>query len=83
MLSLLVEGPAERAAAVTAATRVFTTATSLGGTESLIEHRSRVEGPHSVVPPNLLRISVGLEDPEDLITDLREALEAAFAESKR
>lgn len=74
MVSLLVDGPGELAAAVTAATVLFTTATSLGGTESLIEHRARVEGPHSVVPPNLLRLSVGLEDAEDLMADLEKAL---------
>jgi cystathionine gamma-synthase len=78
MLSILVDGPAELAAAVTAATDVFTTATSLGGTESLIEHRARVEGPHSVVPQSLLRLSIGLEAPEDLLADLEKALSTAL-----
>jgi cystathionine gamma-synthase len=54
---------------------VFKNATSLGGVESLIEHRASVEGPHSVVPANLLRLSVGIEDPEDLVADLEAALE--------
>lgn len=77
MISLLVDGSADLAAAVTAFTEVFTTATSLGGTDSLIEHRSRVEGPHSVVPENLLRLSIGLEDPVDLIADLEKAVARA------
>ena len=52
----------------------FTMAESLGGVESLIEHRKAVEGPHSVVPDNLIRISVGIEDVGDLISDLEAAL---------
>jgi cystathionine gamma-synthase len=75
MLSLLVAGDAARATAIAAGTSVFTPATSLGGVESLIEHRASVEGPHSVVPANLLRLSVGIEDPEDLVADLEAALE--------
>lgn len=75
MLSLLISGDAERAKAIAAGTSVFTPATSLGGVESLIEHRASVEGPHSVVPANLLRLSVGIEDPGDLIADLETALE--------
>lgn len=79
MLSLLVAGDAEepgaRARATAAGTSVFTAATSLGGVESLIEHRASVEGPHSVVPGNLLRLSVGIEDPGDLMADLEAALE--------
>jgi cystathionine gamma-synthase len=55
--------------------RLFVRATSLGGTESLIEHRRTSEGPTSVVPDDLLRLSVGLEHAEDLIEDLRQALE--------
>ena len=51
-------------------------ATSLGGTESLVEHRASVEGPASPVPGDLLRLSVGIEDPDDLIADLEEALAA-------
>ena len=48
--------------------------TSLGGVESLIEHRGSVEGPDSPCPPDLLRLSVGLEDPDDLYADLDRAL---------
>ncbi|HEY3646051.1 MAG TPA: PLP-dependent transferase, partial [Gammaproteobacteria bacterium] len=49
-------------------------ATSLGGVESLIEHRAAVEGPESLTPKNLIRISAGLEHPDDLIADLAQAL---------
>jgi cystathionine gamma-synthase len=55
-------------------TRFFTPATSLGGVESLIEHRASIEGPGSSTPQNLLRLSVGLEDTDDLIADLQQAL---------
>ena len=54
--------------------RVFKRATSLGGVESLIEHRRSGEGPSSPVPDDLLRVSVGIESPEDLIADLVAAL---------
>lgn len=74
MLSILVRR-GERAAIKTAANvKLWKRATSLGGVESLIEHRSSVEGPTSPCPPNLLRLSVGLEDPEDLYADLAQAL---------
>jgi cystathionine gamma-synthase len=53
---------------------LFVRATSLGGTESLVEHRASVEPPESPVPPDLLRISVGLEDVDDLWADLAQAL---------
>ena len=76
MLSLLVAGGAAEAKAVATGTRLFLPATSLGGVESLIEHRATVEGPHSVVPRNLLRLSAGIEDPDDLIADLEQALDA-------
>ena len=76
MMSMLVEGGRGAARTVALGTRLFTTATSLGGTESLIEHRAAVEGPNSVVPGNLLRLSIGLEDPEDLIADLEQALDS-------
>ena len=74
MLSFCVHGGP--AAALRAASRVklFTRATSLGGVESLIEHRASVEGPESPTPKNLLRLSVGLEHPDDLIADLDQAL---------
>jgi len=75
MISIEVQGGEAAAMAVAARVRIITRATSLGGVESLIEHRASVEGPESVTPPNLLRISVGLEHPDDLIADLTQALE--------
>jgi cystathionine gamma-synthase len=54
--------------------QLFAQATSLGGVESLIEHRYSVEGPDSKTPKNLLRISVGLEHVDDIIADLAQAL---------
>jgi cystathionine gamma-synthase len=75
MLSLLVRGDAQSAKRVASATKLFVPATSLGGVESLIEHRATVEGPHSVVPTNLLLVSVGLENVDELIADLEFALE--------
>jgi cystathionine gamma-synthase len=75
MVSCLVQGGTAEALAVASRTRLFAHATSLGGTESLIEHRASVEGPQSTTPQNLLRISVGLEHPDDLIDDLTQALE--------
>jgi cystathionine gamma-synthase len=74
MLSVELRGGFAAARAVACATRVFVPATSLGGVESLIEHRRAIEGPDSLVPDNLLRLSIGIEDPEDLITDLEAAL---------
>jgi cystathionine gamma-synthase len=74
MLSFCVRGGRDEAFAVAGRTKLFTRATSLGGVESLIEHRKSVEGPHSVTPESLLRVSVGLENAEDLIADLDEAL---------
>jgi cystathionine gamma-synthase len=74
MASFNVRGGRDAAFAVAARTRYFIRATSLGGVESLIEHRASVEGPHSVTPQNLLRLSVGLEHVDDLIADLDQAL---------
>jgi cystathionine gamma-synthase len=74
MLSLRVRGGREDAIRVASRVRVFVNATSLGGTESLIEHRASSEGPGSPTPENLLRVSVGLEHPDDLIEDLSQAL---------
>ncbi len=74
MLSLLVRGDADAARRVATSTRLFVPATSLGGVESLIEHRASIEGPQSLVPANLLRLSVGIERAEDLIADLERAL---------
>jgi cystathionine gamma-synthase len=77
MLSIRVKG-GERAAISTAArVEVWKRATSLGGVESLIEHRASIEGPSSPCPPDLLRLSVGLEDAGDLYADLDRALRAA------
>ena len=74
LLSIQVAGGAAMATAVAAKVKLFTRATSLGSTESLIEHRRSVEGPHSTTPDDLLRLSIGLEDPADLIEDLDQAL---------
>ena len=74
MLSFLVRGGREEALAVTARTKLFVPATSLGGVESLIEHRHSSEGEGSTTPENLLRLSVGLEHPEDLVEDLVQAI---------
>ena len=65
----------DAAMAVAANVEIFTRATSLGGVESLIEHRASIEGAHSLTPQGLLRVSVGLEHPEDLIDDLAQALD--------
>lgn len=75
MMSFRVRGGREDALAVAAKTRVFVRATSLGGVESLVEHRESSEGPGSRAPKNLLRLSIGLEHREDLIADLGQALE--------
>ena len=74
MLSIEVDGDAARAQRVAARVKVFLRATSLGGTESLIEHRRSVEGPYSTTPETLLRLSIGLEHPDDLIADLDQAI---------
>jgi cystathionine gamma-synthase len=63
---------------VQGAVRVFKRATSLGGVESLIEHRRSQEGPSSPVPDDLLRLSIGIEAPEDLLADLDAALDATY-----
>ncbi|WP_442796228.1 trans-sulfuration enzyme family protein [Pelobium manganitolerans] len=74
MLSFLVKGGEEKAHALVNSLKIFTQATSLGGVESLIEHRYSVEGPDTQTPKNLLRVSVGLEHIDDLIADLEAAL---------
>jgi cystathionine gamma-synthase len=79
MLSFEVRGGKAAAMAVAANVRLFTRATSLGGTESLIEHRASIEGPGTLTPESLLRVSIGLEHPDDLIEDLAAALGAASA----
>ncbi len=75
MLSIEVRGGEAVAIALAARVQIFTRATSLGGIESLIEHRASVEGPESKTPPSLLRLSIGLEHPDDLIADLEQALD--------
>jgi cystathionine gamma-synthase len=77
MLSLRVAGGEAAAQAVAARVRVFRRATSLGSVESLIEHRASVEGPGTRCPADLLRLSVGIENVQDLIDDLEQALAAA------
>ena len=75
MLSILVKGGAQAALAVAGNLRLFVRATSLGGVESLVEHRASIEGPHSAVPQNLLRLSIGIENCAELIDDLEQSLE--------
>ncbi|MBZ5611081.1 MAG: aminotransferase class I/II-fold pyridoxal phosphate-dependent enzyme [Acidobacteriia bacterium] len=74
MLSFQVRGGREAAMAVAARVRLFTRATSLGGPHSLIEHRASIEGRDTKTPQNLLRASIGLENSDDLIADLEQAL---------
>ena len=74
MLSFRAEGGREAALRAVSRARLFTRATSLGGVESLIEHRATSEGPGSRTPQDLVRVSVGLEHPDDLIADLAQAL---------
>jgi cystathionine gamma-synthase len=83
MLSIRLAGGAGQARAVLREVQVFKRATSLGGVESLIEHRRASEGPSSPVPDDLLRLSAGIEDPGDLIADLDAALKAAAREAGR
>jgi cystathionine gamma-synthase len=74
MLSIRVKDGEQAAIATAAKVRIWKRATSLGGVESLIEHRASVEGPGTPAPPDLLRLSVGIEDPDDLLDDLDQAL---------
>ena len=75
MLSFQVRGGKDEALAAAARLRIITRATSLGGPDTLIEHRASIEPPDKGTPQNLLRLSVGLEHPEDLIQDLAQALD--------
>ena len=75
MMSLRVAGGSAAALRLSGACRLFKRATSLGGVESLIEHRAGIEPPDSPVPPDLLRLSVGIEDTDDLIADIERGLE--------
>jgi cystathionine gamma-synthase len=74
MMSFQVRGDEANALAVAARCHLIIRATSLGGTESLIEHRASIEGPDTATPRNLLRFSVGIEHVDDLIADLEQAL---------
>jgi cystathionine gamma-synthase len=74
MLSFRVRGGERRARATASSLELFHQASSLGGVESLVEHRASVEGPGTEVPSDLLRLSIGIEDPEDLVSDLVDAL---------
>ena len=74
MLSFRVGGGEDHARSVLSRVQLFVRATSLGGVESLIEHRAMVEGPDTKTPRDLIRVSVGLEHPDDLIADLDQAL---------
>ncbi|MGF1569672.1 MAG: trans-sulfuration enzyme family protein [Nodosilinea sp.] len=74
LLSARVKGDAQTALAVAAKTQRFTRATSFGGPHSTLEHRASMEAPGTQTPPNLLRLSIGLEHPDDLIADLSQAL---------
>ncbi len=74
MVSIRVAGGESAAIATAAQVTVWKRATSLGGVESLIEHRASIEGPGSPAPADLLRLSVGIEDATDLIGDLEQAL---------
>ena len=76
MMSLLVKGGFHDAQKLCTRLKVIVPATSLGGVESLAEHRKTVEGPTSPVPDNLVRLSIGIEHPDDLIADLEQALSA-------
>ena len=81
MLSLRLAGGEAAAIATAAAVKLWKRATSLGGVESLIEHRASIEGTETPVPGDLLRLSVGIEDPGDLIADLEAALASAAVAS--
>jgi cystathionine gamma-synthase len=77
MLSVRVKAGEQAAIATAANVRLWKRATSLGGVESLIEHRASIEGAGTPCPSDLLRLSVGLEDPDDLYDDLEQALDTA------
>ena len=76
MLSILVKGGRSQALQLAGKLQLFAHATSLGGVESLVEHRKSIEGEQSLTPDNLLRISAGIEDSKDLIADFEQALAA-------
>jgi cystathionine gamma-synthase len=76
LMSIQVKGDKTAALNVTGALDLFQRATSLGGTESLVEHRFTIEGEGSGIPENLLRLSIGIEHCDDLIADMEQALTA-------
>jgi cystathionine gamma-synthase len=78
MVSVQVRGSRAEAMAVVAALQLWTRGTSLGGVESLIEHRASIEGPGTHTPDNLLRLSVGLEHADDLLADLAQAFDLVY-----
>jgi len=75
MMSLLLRTDFDGAKRFCTLLKVITPATSLGGPESLAEHRKLIEGPESPVPDNLVRLSIGLENVNDLIADISQALD--------
>ncbi len=75
MISVLIKGDEQIAIKVASKLQIFRNATSLGGVESLVDHRKTAEGEHSTTKPNLLRISVGIENVNDLINDFKQALD--------
>ena len=77
MLSIRVKGGEKAAIATAANVKIWKRATSLGGVESLVEHRASVEGANSTTPMDLLRLSTGIEDADDLYDDLSNAVSAA------
>src|SRR3546814_7250932 len=83
MLSILVKGNAQQAQDVCSALELVLIGASLGGIESVVEHRASVEGPDSVVPKNLVRFSIGIEPVEELIADLVQALAVLDRKSTR
>jgi cystathionine gamma-synthase len=75
MMSLLLKTNFEGAQKFCTRLKVIVPATSLGGVESLAEHRKTVEGPTSALPDSLVRLSIGIENVNDLVTDIEQALQ--------
>ncbi len=82
MLALRMAGGRAAAVAVASRLKLFANATSLGGPESLVEHRASSDGPGTTTPDDLLRLSIGLEHPDDLLADLLQALAGAPAATR-
>ena len=74
MVSFELKGGRDAALKAASKLKLFINATSLGGVESLVEHRASIEGPETTTPQALLRLSVGLEHADDLVADLTQAL---------